>query len=108
MLMSVGMNKMKIFLLIVFETVMLSAIGGPIGMALSSLMIAHLQSTGIDLSVVGEGLKSFGIGSMIYPELMDGDLLTISVMVIGIGILSAIYPAIKALKLRPAEAVRAI
>jgi len=108
MLMSVGMNKSKIFLLVMFETVMLSAIGGPIGMAFSSLMINHLNKTGIDLSVVGEGLKTFGIGSTIYPQLMDGDLVTIGLMVICIGILSAIYPAIKALKLKPAEAVRAV
>ena len=108
MLMSVGMNKAKIFLLVMFETVMLSAIGGPIGMALSSLMINHLGKTGIDLSAVGEGLKTFGIGSIIYPKLLDGDLVTIGLMVIGIGILSAIYPAIKALKLKPAEAVRAV
>lgn len=99
---------MKIFLLVVFETVMLSAIGGPIGMALSSIMIRHLQTTGVDLSAFGEGLKTFGIGSMIYPQLMDGDLISIGLMVIVIGILSAIYPAIKALKLRPAEAVRAV
>ncbi|MBL4658113.1 MAG: ABC transporter permease [Flavobacteriales bacterium] len=108
MLMSVGMNKAKIFLLVMVETVMLSAIGGPIGMALSSLMINHLGKTGIDLSAVGEGLKTFGIGSIIYPKLLDGDLVTIGLMVIGIGILSAIYPAIKALKLKPAEAVRAV
>lgn len=108
MLMSVGMNKMKIFLLVVFETMMLSIIGGPIGMALSSIMIRHLRSTGVDLSEFGEGLKSFGIGSTIYPKLMEGDLLSIGLMVIVIGILSAIYPALKALKLRPAEAVRAI
>jgi len=108
MLMSVGMNKMKIFLLVLFETVMLSAIGGTIGMVLSSLMIRYLQETGIDLSSVGEGLKTFGIGSTIYPKLLEGDLLTIGLMVVAIGILSAIYPAIKALKLNPAEAVRAV
>lgn len=108
MLMSVGMNKMKIFLLVLFETVMLSAIGGPIGMVLSSLMIGYLQETGIDLSSVGEGLKTFGIGSTIYPKLLEGDLLRIGLMVVAIGILSAIYPAIKALKLNPAEAVRAV
>ncbi len=108
MLMSVGMNKMKIFLLVLFETVMLSAIGGPIGMLFSSLMINYLHKTGIDLSSVGEGLKTFGIGSTIYPKLLEGDLLRIGLMVICIGILSAIYPAIKALKLKPAEAVRAI
>ena len=108
MLMSVGMNKSKIFMLILFETVMLSAIGGPIGMALSSLMISHLSVTGIDLSSVGEGLKTFGIGSTIYPKLVDGDLVTIGLMVVGIGILAAIYPAYKALKLKPAEAVRAV
>jgi len=108
MLMSVGMNKMKIFQLVLFETVMLSAIGGPIGMVLSSLMMNYLYMEGIDLSVVGEGLKTFGIGSVIYPVLMDGDLLKIGLMVIGIGILSAIYPAYKALRLKPAEAVRAI
>lgn len=108
MLMSVGMNKIKVFFMIVIETVFISMVGGPIGVVLGYLTVTYFGSAGIDLSVVGKGLESFGISTMIYPNLEPGFYMDVTIMVIVAAILSSIYPARKALQLKPAEAVRAI
>lgn len=108
MLMSVGMNKTKVFFMIVVETVFISLVGGPIGVVLGYLTVGHFGSAGIDLSVVGKGLEEFGVSTTIYPYLETSFYVNVTIMVIIAAILSSIYPAIKALQLKPAEAVRAI
>ncbi|MFH1321442.1 MAG: FtsX-like permease family protein [Bacteroidota bacterium] len=108
MLMSVGMNKFRIFTMIVLETIYLSFVGGPLGIVLGYLTIWHFSHKGIDLSVVGEGMESLGYDVIIYPLLDNEFYFNIAVMVIITAILSSIYPAIKALRLNPAEAVRAL
>lgn len=108
MLMSVGMNKTKVFFMIVVETVFISLVGGPVGVILGFLTVSHFGSAGIDLSIVGKGLEEFGISTMIYPSLTPDFYVNVTIMVVVAAILSSIYPAIKALQLKPAEAVRAI
>ena len=108
MLMSVGMNKTKVFLMIVVETIFISMVGGPLGVLLGYLTVTYFGSVGIDLSIVGKGLEEFGISTMIYPSLEPSFYLNVTVMVLVAALLSSIYPAIKALQLKPAEAVRAI
>ncbi len=108
MLMSVGMNKTKVFFMIVVETVFISLVGGPLGVVLGFLTVSHFGSAGIDLSIVGKGLENFGISTMIYPSLEPQFYINVTIMVVVAAILSSIYPAIKALQLKPAEAVRAI
>ena len=108
MLMSVGMARWRIFFMIVLETVMLSATGGMIGILLGLLMVWHLGKTGIDLSVWSTGLTEMGFNPIVYPEWDAVLVLNIALMVVAAGILASIYPAWKALKLNPSEAVRVI
>lgn len=108
MLMSIGMNKLRLFSMIVLETVFLSLVGGPFGILLGYFSIDYFQRVGIDLSVFGEGLESLGIGAMIYPDLDNIFYFNIGMMVVIAAILSSIYPAIKALKYKPAETIRGI
>lgn len=108
MLMSIGMNKIRVALMIMFETLFLALVGGPIGILLSYLTIQYFGKVGIDLSIVGEGMNSFGSDSVIYPILETGSYPEVAVMVIITSLVASIFPARRALKLKPAEAVRAI
>ncbi len=108
MLMSVGMARWRIFFMIVLETVMLSSTGGLLGISLGMLVVWRLSISGIDLSVWSTGLTEMGFDPMVYPE-WDAILVTnIALLVVLTGILASLYPAWKALKLKPSEAVRAI
>ena len=108
MLMAVGMNKRKLFLMILVETLMLGFVGGPIGILLGDLSTRAMMRIGIDLSSKQDGLAELGVQSMIYPEIVPSYYLIIAVMVITTALIASILPAIKALKLNPVEAIRGI
>lgn len=108
MLMSVGMSRRRIFLMIVLETVMLSSAGGMSGILLGMIAVWRLSYTGIDLSVWSTGLTEMGFDPIIYPEWDVALVLNIALLVVITGILASLYPAWKALKLKPFEAVRTI
>ncbi|WP_167618146.1 ABC transporter permease [Maribellus sediminis] len=106
MLMAVGMNKRKIFWMIMLESVMLTFSGGIVGVVFGSLITKFFETRPIDVSAFSEGLEKYGYATQIYTSLQNEMLVTITVLVIITGMISAVYPARKALKLNPAEATR--
>ncbi len=106
MLMAVGMNRLRVFTMILLETVLLSIVGGGIGMAVSASLLTYFGRVGMDFSAVSKGLESFGYSAIIYPKVETQFYFMLSFLIILTGILASIYPAIKAVKLNPAEAVR--
>jgi len=108
MLMSVGMTKTKVFGMVLVETFVLALVGGPIGMLAGHITVIYFGRKGINVAALGEGMNALGFDSIIYTQLPATSYIDIAVMVIITALLAALYPARKALKLNPAEAVRAI
>ncbi|MBK99719.1 MAG: hypothetical protein CMC85_04235 [Flavobacteriaceae bacterium] len=108
MLMSIGMTKIYIFLMICFETIFLSLVAIPFGLLITYITIDYFSVSGIDLSVVGSGLENFGVGTILYLKLPAEYYLNLSLLVILISSISSIFPAIRALKINPAEATKSI
>ncbi len=106
MLMAIGMSKLKIFLMIMLETIFLSITGGTAGLFISWIAITITHKTGIDLSAVSEGFNALGYSSFVHPMLGVTYYILIGSLVIITAITASILPARKALKLNPAEAVR--
>jgi len=107
MLGAIGMSKGKIFSMVMLETVFLTLLGGAVGIVLAVAALLPTLQTGIDLSFFMEDqFEDFGFGSMFYPILKVGMLIEIMAWVALAGVLSALYPAVKALKLNPLEALR--
>ena len=106
MLMAIGMNKTKIFLMILLETVMLMMTGAVIGLILSYFIIWFFSVHGIDLSSLSKGLSGFGFSTMVYPFLENSAYVKIVIMVVITGFLSSLVPSKRALKLNPSEAIR--
>lgn len=108
MLMSIGMSKIYIFLMICFETVFLSLVAIPFGILITYITVDYFSVTGIDLSIVGSGLENFGVGAILYLKLHNEYYYNLSLLVILISFISSIFPAIRALKINPAEATKSI
>lgn len=108
MLMAIGVNKIRTFSMVMFETLFLTIVGVPLGMALSWLTMVWVGNVGIDLSAFAEGFEEYGISTMIYPELPEGYYMNIGLLMLVFTIMAAIYPSIKALKLNPVQAIRKV
>ena len=108
MLMSIGMNRYKIFLMICFETVFLSLVALPFGLILSYLIVEYYSVVGIDLSIVEAGLENFGVGTRLYFKVPDENYYVVAIMVFIISIISSIFPSVRALKINPVEATKTI
>jgi ABC-type lipoprotein release transport system permease subunit len=107
MLMAVGMNKIRIFKMIMLETVFLSLTGGLLGI-LAGIFVSYIYSIkGIDLSgLYGDAFAALGYDSVIYTVIQMKMIIGVTFLVILTGIISSVFPALKALRLNPAEAVR--
>lgn len=108
MLMAIGMNKQRVFGMIVLETLMLGLVAAPVGLALGWTTVYALEDTGLDLSAFSKGLERFGIDSVIYPVIDPGLYLQLAVAVFITALLASIYPAMKAIRLRPVEALQKV
>lgn len=108
MLMAIGMSKSRIFKMIMLETVLLALVGAVIGEFISMLLINYFGAVGINVASLAEGMESVGYSAVSFPELAFVRYIQITIMVVITGILASIYPAIKALKLHPVEAIRTI
>ncbi|MDR2473848.1 MAG: FtsX-like permease family protein [Tannerella sp.] len=107
MLRAIGMSRRKVFYMIMLETVFLTLVGSIAGIIIATAVIIPSLHSGIDLTpLMGDTFEDFGYSSIIYPIINAEMFVEIIFLVIAAGILSAIYPARKALKLNPLEAIR--
>lgn len=106
MLMAIGMNRVKVFAMIMFESVALSLTGGLTGLLISGFVVHSLSKTGINFGMWAEGFEAIGYSATVYPTLTWENYLTVTLLVVIAGIIASLWPARRALKLNPAEALR--
>ncbi len=106
MLMAIGMNKIRVFTLIMYETVFLTLTGGLLGVILGALISIYFETHKIDLSLWAEGYMELGYDPFVYTSLEYTMLGNVTIMVLITGLLASIYPAWKALSYNPADALR--
>lgn len=106
MLMAIGMNRGKVFRMIMLETVFMSVTGAAIGVLLTIITVRLTNNIGINFAAWSEGFEAFGYSAQVYPVIETVFYFFLGIMVILAAMLASVWPARKALKLQPAEAVR--
>lgn len=107
MLLAIGMSKLRVFLMIMLESVILTLSGAVAGLILTYFTLEYVGEKGFDMtSMGGESMAQFGYDAVVYPVAYTSDYITTIILVVITALLAAIYPAIKALKLKPGEVVR--
>jgi ABC-type lipoprotein release transport system permease subunit len=105
LLKALGMKPWWILREVLTETFFLLVLGLLIGNSLGLLSVLALSGTGIDLSALSEGLEYAGMSRVIYPAIQSKDILMANIVVFGLGLLVSAYPAIKAARFTPVEAL---
>lgn len=106
MLMAIGMTKGRIFQMIMLETVIMSMIGSPIGLFVAWALVSYYGAAGFELP--DAGYDDLGFSNTIYPFLDASSYWEVAMMVFGMAVIASVYPAIKALSLKPVTAIRKI
>jgi len=107
MLMAIGTSKLRLFTMILLETIFLTVAGAPIGLFSGWLVILWFGKHGIDFSAMaGETMSRYGYAQIIYPELPFHSVIYTMILVMFTALFSAIVPAMRVLRLKPAEAIR--
>ncbi|HPJ33983.1 MAG TPA: ABC transporter permease [Spirochaetota bacterium] len=104
----IGTRPLNIFIMILFEAIDLGLAGMAAGVISGVAVNLILAVTGLDLSIFSESMRVWGTGSVIYPLIMIKDIAASVVVVVLTAVFAAIYPAIKAARIKPLEALNFI
>src|SRR5581483_2095405 len=98
-MMALGLRRSRVLLLILFEALVLGAMGSGAGGALGALIIAWLAHRRVVVR------SPVGLDFHFVPSVSAGYVLTL-VAVVAVGaVLSSLYPAWRASRLRPVQAL---
>lgn len=106
MLLALGMNRLKVFTMVLLETVLLVMAGCPGGILIALAAISITSRTGISFEKFTEVYSSFGYSNVIFPELTLRQFTLSMMLVVFTAIIASLFPAWRALRLKPAEAMR--
>ena len=104
LMLALGMKPSSILTQIVIESMLLLVFGLAIGNVLAVVTIEPLKS-GIDVSIVAEGMEMMGAASVLYPQLRLEDVVLANVVVLILGFLASLSPAWRASRYEPIEAI---
>jgi ABC-type lipoprotein release transport system permease subunit len=105
LLKALGMKPWWIIQEVIIESFFLLILGMVIGNALGFLSVFALSGTGIDLSALAAGTEYWGMSRVIYPAILSQDVIVANLVVFFLGLVVSLYPAVKAARFTPVEAL---
>ncbi|MBN1882163.1 MAG: ABC transporter permease [Deltaproteobacteria bacterium] len=108
-LMAIGTRPGRVFSMVMWEGFFLGLTGLIAGWVFTLLVFAVVSKTGINISIWADSLKYMGgISPIIYPVLHWNNIIGSSASVFCAALFSAVYPAVKIMRLNPVEAFRSV
>jgi ABC-type lipoprotein release transport system permease subunit len=107
LLQALGMPPANILIMVLVESLIMLLIGLLAGNLLSWLTILPIQD-GIDISGVAAGLEWAGMSSVLLPAVKPSDVLLANAIVLVLGIAASLFPAWRASRKVPVEAITRI
>jgi len=102
---SIGTRPSWVFGMVMFEAINLGLVGLAAGSLIGCAIVGILSITGIDFSFYMESMRVWGTGHVIYPTLKPLNIVMAAAIVMATTLIAALYPAIKAARIRPLEAL---
>ena len=106
---ALGTQGIQIIQLVLWESLLLAVIGLAIGNALGIGFTQYWAVNGIDLSAYTEAMETMpGLSAIVYPLLRQDHLLLVSLVVLIVCLLPAVFPAWRASRMDPVQSIRGI
>jgi putative ABC transport system permease protein len=112
MLLALGTSPAHVVCLVLAESVALGAVGTAIGCALGVGLVALTHGPGVDYAALtGGGPSAVSFAGMrwslrLHPTLAAVDVARVALAVVGTSLLASAWPALRAARLAPAQALR--
>jgi ABC-type lipoprotein release transport system permease subunit len=108
-MLAVGMSPSRLLRLVLLEALLLGALGVVVGNVLGLATTVYFGRAGIDLTAFQAGLSVMqGAADILRPVVRVERSLTMSAIVFAIACLVALYPAARAARLDPVNAIRGL
>jgi len=101
---ALGMRPRLILRQVLAESSILLTAGVLAGALLAAASLALLKP-GITFSALAQGAEMWGMSKVIYPTLSSGDIVAAIVFIVVLGALASLYPALRAARKVPVEAI---
>ena len=108
LMMALGLSRFRLVTLILLESVFIAVVGIVFGVILGWGIVGWLGIHGFDLSAITEATNNLGIGRILYPNLDIPSVALAALVTILVTIIFSIYPASRAARLVPVDAMRRI
>lgn len=102
---ALGMKPLQIIKGVLTEAFFLLLMGIALGSMTGFASVAVIAQNGIDLSSLAAGVEMWGMPRVLYPEIWIKDVVVACVVVLGLGLIVSLYPATKAARFTPVEAM---
>jgi len=102
---ALGMKPGGVVRGVLSESFLLLLLGTTAGNVLGLLTVKILAGTGIDLSSLAAATEYVGMPRVIIPQIKSWDLVSANVVVLVLGLAVSLYPALKAARITPVEAL---
>ncbi len=102
---AIGTTQVRLFRLVMTESLFLTLIGIFIGLVTGVCLTAFFQVHGIDITGASEILEEYGIKGRMYPKLSITSVSVGPLAVLLITLFAALFPALKLIRLKPVEAM---
>jgi ABC-type lipoprotein release transport system permease subunit len=103
---ALGLRATGIIKSVMIEVVLLLLIGMALADFFSLFLVRVVFGSGIDLGSFGAGIEMWGISRVVYPILSLKDIVMANGVVIVLGLLVGLYPALHAARFTPVETMR--
>lgn len=104
LLQALGLSPRLIIVVVLLESLLLIGVGVVAGL-LTGIFTVLAFHNGLDLGVLAKGATMFGAGRVLYPQLHTEQVIYIGLFVWIAGIVTSIYPAWRAVRESPVEAI---
>ena len=106
LLRALGMKPWWVVRSVLTESLFILIVGIAAGNILGMISVFLMKDNGLNLAMFGKGAEFFGMSRIIFPVLTLHDVMSINIIILFLGFIVSLYPAIRAAQITPVKAMR--